>query len=201
MTTMDYDQVFKDHVAKHVVYVPRSDQKTPEKEFMEWRNKNGCSTYCIFYMRVWGTLMVFGDCYEAVYQWNFEKGFNLAWISGCDIGYFSGKCRASPHGRNPYIWDDQVARKTMMKYLEENPDAREDFEEYDGWDALREGKFEWDMWLHNHAYDVFGDEFYHMPEILDPGRRLDVMVEMHLEGLKRAMAQVGTARKVGHANS
>lgn len=191
---LDFDDLFKDHVAKHVVFASHPD--APPIEYLEWRNKNGCSTYCIFYMRVWGHLLVFGDCFEATYQWNYEEGFNLAWITGCDLCYFSGKCRASPHGRSPYVWDDLVARQNMMKYLEENPDCMEDFEKADGWDALRESKFEWDMWLHNHAYDVFGDDFYHSSTVLDPGRRLDVMVEMHLEGLKRAMAQVGAERKV-----
>ena len=198
----DPDRVFKDHEAKSIV-------KNKEYELLEWRNPES-STYAIFYIRWWSTLCVFGDCFEATYQWNWEEGFDLAWIASCDLGYFLGKCRASPHGREPYVWDPQQAEETLKKYfgfyktghfaedrsyddersMRAGQEARfNDVGGYRGaWDALS-SKDEWTIWCAEHAWGVFGDSWYELTELSNPGRRLDAGVELHLEGLKRAVAQ------------
>ncbi len=130
---MDFDNTFKDHVAKR--------EEFSGKEFLMWRNSNGSSNYAIFYVRVWGMLMVFGDCYEATYQWNFEEGFNLTSIAKFDLGYFTSKCRASPHGRDPFIWDGQAwSERQLACCLYWQGTARKALRELLRWFLHRSGK-------------------------------------------------------------
>jgi hypothetical protein len=188
--------VFKNHVAKY-------EKHNEHLETLQWKEP-GSSTYAIWYVRQYGTLMVWGDCYEATYQWNYQDGFDLKWIARCDEHYFISKCRASPHGREPYDWDSDEARRTLQKHFDEFKDSKydedyeeeresragelEEFERFDGWRAL-DSKFEWEMWCWNHAYDVFGGCWYE-GVCANPGKVLGPCIPLHLTGLKRAMAQL-----------
>lgn len=189
--------VFRDHVAEYKRY----DETL---ETLQWK-KPGSSTYAIWYVRQWSTLMVWGDCYEATYQWNWQKGFDLEWISGCDEHYFLSKCRASPDGRDPRVFDCHQIEEDMRQYFAEGcgcnkpmcPEGECEccdqrrkeaqlFEEHGGWRHM-EDEFTWVAWLRDYGYEVFGDCWY---ESVPNGKRLGPCIHLHLEGLKRAMAQL-----------
>jgi len=180
--------VFKDHVATY-------EKVNDNLETLQWK-KPGSSMYGIWFVRQYSTVMIFGDCGDAIFQWNWEPEFNLAWVAGCDDGYILGKCQASAHGREPYTWDAQTAREELRKLFADeeefenlgfSEDIEEKFEERFGWDSMS-SKFEWDMWCHDNAYEVFGDDWYEF--VGSPGKRLDAGVELQLKGLRRAVAQL-----------
>lgn len=196
--------VFKEHVATY-------ERFGDHLETLQWK-KPGSSMYAIWFVRQHGALMVFGDCYEAVYMWNWQPGFDMRWIAGCNLDYFVGKCRASYHGAAARVWDSHLAQKNMNAYFREFEDEkynagyeeereqreqREKEEEYyhvyGGRHALGT-KFEWDMWLNEHGYTAFGDDFYESV-VVAPGNTLDPSVKLHLEGLKAAMKQLEEKEK------
>ena len=189
--------VFKDHVATYKNY-------GDELETLQWK-KPGDSHYAIWYVRQWSTLMVWGDCYEATYQWNWQKGFNLEWIAGCNQDYFIGKCRASPDGRDPRVYDEDEMQKDLKDRFAEGctykkpmcPEGECEccdqrrkeaklFEEYGGWRNL-EDEFTWVAWAREYGHEVFGDCWW---ECMPSGKRLGPCIPLHLEGLKAAMAQL-----------
>lgn len=188
--------VFREHIARY-------ERFGEHLETLQWK-KPGSSTYAIWFVRQHGALMVFGDCYEAVYMWNWQPGFDMRWISGCNLDYFVGKCRASYHGADAQVWDRHLAEKNMREYFEEfnDPKYNDGYEEereqrekeekayhsYDG-SYMLSTKFEWDTWLSNHGYEVFGPDFYET-NVVAPGSTLDTSVKLHHEGLKAALKQL-----------
>lgn len=89
-----------------------------EIETLLWR-RPGTWNYAVRYLRIGGTLIVTGDLYDGVYHWGGNPPKTLAWIGGCDIGYFASKCQASPIGRQFKSWDEEVARRRIEAQLED----------------------------------------------------------------------------------
>jgi len=191
--------IFKDHVAKH-------EKHGEHLETLEFK-KPGSSNYAIWFVRHYGNLMVWGDCYEATYQWSYDDEICLEWMAKLNPDYFIGKCRASPHGRKPYYWDNQTAKKELHKYFDEykdteeyDPEEHEDdiknraeeerkFKETGGWEYLDEGKEGYTRWAYDHAYEIFGSDWYeHVSG--DPGKMLDHCIKLHLPALKAAVKQL-----------
>ncbi len=112
--TIDADKTFENHVATY-------EKISDHLETLKWREP-GTSIYGIYYVRQFNTLMVYGDCYEAVYQWG--QQVSLGWIAGCNLGYFIGKCRASPHGRSPYYWQACQLKKDLEAQFKEEEEER-----------------------------------------------------------------------------
>jgi len=182
---MNFDEPFKDHIATY-------ERHGDHLETLMWKNPKS-SLYAIHYVRRYSTLLVFGDCYEAVYQWTYSDRATLAWMAACDEGYFYSKCKASPHGRRPLVWDQEVAEKVLKDYFadEENKEEAEAFDRAGGWLAVREGtKFDYDGWLHENGHEVFGDDWWDSRIITEPGMRRDCAIDLHLKGLKAAFEQL-----------
>lgn len=55
-----------------------------------------------------GTLIVLGDCHNAIYKWN-EKSVSLEFLASCDLGYFSSKCLADKDGYDQKVYDADEA--------------------------------------------------------------------------------------------
>lgn len=185
--------IFKDHVAKW-------EKHGPHLETLEWK-KPGSSIYAIWYVRQYGVLMVFGDCYEATYMWSWDGRITLQWIAGLNEGYFLSKCRASPHGRSPYVYDDEQMHQDMKDYFADGCTRNEPrcpegececcdgrrkeeklFEEHNGWGHM-EDEFTWVSWLRENGDDVFGYDWW---ESVPSGKKLGACIKLHLEGLKAA---------------
>jgi len=190
------DDIFKDHIA---VYEKVSDHL----ETLQWK-KSGSNTYAMWFVRQYGTLLVFGDCYEAVYQWYWDKDTTLNWMAGCNADYFFGKCRASASG-SPYVFNNDEKDRVMKEKFADLCEVEEGeepcdcescetlrreadlFDEHGGWDHMQD-EHEWAMWLRDNASDVFGDDWWDgsVPEC----KVLGPCLSLHLRGLKLAMAQV-----------
>lgn len=189
--------VFKDHVATYEAY-------GDHLETLQWK-KPGDSTYAIWFVRQHGCLMVFGDCYEATYLWNWQPGFGMRWIGGCNLGYFVSKCRASQHGMEPEVWDGHVLEANLKEYFADGCTYKQPmcsegececcdqrrkeaalFEEHGGW-RHTDDEYDWVWWLRENGDAVFGFDWW---EGVPNGRRLDPSVKLHLEGLKAALAQL-----------
>jgi hypothetical protein len=192
--------VFADHIATYAIL---KDEKGTnyETEFLRWKKPED-SHYMIYYFRHAGTLCVYGDCYEAIYQWS--GTITLQRISTFGLDYFAEKCRASPQGYKFETWDRDVAEKTLRGHFDEfneeryGPDFDEEreyrakelqkFEDTYGWDAIG-SREEWMLWCNDHAYDVFGDDWYE-GAAGDPGMVIDPRCKLHLEGLRMAFLQL-----------
>lgn len=196
------DDVFKNHVATY-------EKHNDHLETLRWRNPK-CSQYAIWYVRQYGVLMVFGDCYEATYMWSWDGKVTLEWIATLDLGYFLSKCRASPHGREAKFFSSHELEENLKEYFAESctrnqPQCPEgECEDCDrrrkeeklfgetggalhgGWDCTGD-EFEWVEWLREYGDDVFGQDWW---ESVPSGKMLDPCIKLHLEGLKRAMAQL-----------
>jgi len=176
---------FRDHEALFQTY-PGCPIET-----LRWRNKSGSSTYCVHYMlhKKHGTLTVYGDLYEAVYQWYCGDG-ETSWkfIADCNIVYFAGKCMASEKGRGYPDWDrraaiaqleDQIKECELPKLDDEDmKEAARAAESKDGWLAYVNRKIEDGDWQ--------ADDY---EWACDAGRVVDLVCLAHLEGVKMAVAQ------------
>ena len=182
---------FKDHVAKY-------EKHSDHLETLEWKEP-GSSIYAIWYVRQYGTLMVFGDCYEAIYQWYPDMSFRS--MADTNLDYFVSKCKASPHGRKPEIWDSAAAHTCLKEYfgqtsggMDEDDLAmlkkqEEEFEDLSGWRYL-DSEFEWNHWAYDNASDVFGSDWYEDISLARPGMILDPCIRLHHAGLKAAFEQL-----------
>jgi len=83
---------FKDHVPQ---YQRLEGEDGLVIEHLIHKNPKG-GFYWAHYVRVGSTLFVRGDMYEATYSWS--GPVDMAWIAGCDLGYFQGKVKAIPVG-------------------------------------------------------------------------------------------------------
>jgi len=188
VTSAYADEIFKNHEVEY----EKLEGKLVTIEWLKWKNPNS-GFHSIAYVRAGGTLLVYGDMFEAVYQWN--EAVTLKWISQCDIGYFHSKCRASPVGKEFKRWDyDALKTRVVDNFKDQvkdengtDSDADERFEKFDeagGTDYLH-NEFEWYEWLSTN-----GDEFFGDAENWPNGWIRDDLCDLHLEGLKRAIAQL-----------
>lgn len=199
----DFDKIFAKHEAtlcKATVGLAKPQEVTT----LDWRQPDNC-IYAIRYVLIGGTLMVYGDCFEAIYQWGGKIDFGF--ISRCDFGYFAEKCRASPSGRGFPAWDSDLAEETIVEYCHdmlvahtEDGQGTKQYLEFieklnDSlvWDHI-DSSDAWTVWCHSDAYDVLGDDWYE-GSIAEPGKMTDVMCLYHLEGVKHAMAQLEEGKK------
>jgi hypothetical protein len=188
----DYNP-WKDHRATYKKY-------DDNLETLEWKEP-GTNHFAIWYVRQHGTLMVFGDLGEAVYQW--YPDVTLQGIANTNFDYFVGKCRASEFGTPPKVWSADQAETDAREYfaeffgekwqdtVERSDRASEDdkFRDADGLVALREDRLLWDVWLRENATDVFGPQFYEVG-IQDWGMRYHQRIHLHHEGLNKAFQQL-----------
>lgn len=126
---------FKNHELTKVL-------STDNLKVFEFRNKNG---EYLFYQR-WiidrGTLIVQGDCFDAIYRWN-EGNVTLPFLATCGIGYFSEKCRADKDGQMQKTFNSSRAENYIKQIATER--ILENSNEFDDveWEKLdSEKRFE-----------------------------------------------------------
>ena len=175
-------------------------------ETLQWKAP-GTSNRAMWFVRQYGTLMVFGDMGEAVYQWypdiTIESiGLNMS------LERYVCKCKASEYGRRPYAWDAQQCDDDVNAYFDEFAKDRD--HEYDpddnydlvdraeeemkfslswGWGATEE-EIPWLWWVWENGADVFGQDYWdgHFP--CKAGEKLSWEVQRHYEGLREAVKQL-----------
>lgn len=186
---MTWEKSFKDHVATY--------RKIDDNlETLEFRNP-GTSIHAVWFVRQYGVLMVFGDIFEATYMWSWDRRIDLNWMADTNFGYFVSKCRASPHGREPKLFDSNHLRKELEELFdkektwcsyedEELNEIEKRFEEDHGWRNI-ESYIEWNAWLYENADEVFGADWH---EFVPDGRRYDDCMIGHHVALKMAMEQI-----------
>ena len=170
------------------------------------------STYRMIYTKVGDTLFVTGDVGEATYRFpgTNPRVVDIEWISKCNLDYFHAKCTASEVGKDFVEWGEQRAKKRLEENLRnmhdlefdeltvnnengasEYPDeylkTKEEIERLGGYDVLY-NKDEWNQWLAENGYDVFGERYVALSSI---GTEINVRCIYHLLGLKLAFARLG----------
>ncbi len=161
---------FKDHTAHRSVL---KDEHGNTVERLLWAQV-GHSVYRIYYYCIYGTLVVYGDLGEAIYQWN-KMDMDLRWVSNCSLEYFAGKCQASEEGRGYKVWNPDRARERLDEIGHDNS----------AYDAL-DSEHEWSAWMGHNGYDTFGDCYIEYGSI---GMEISMRCEAHLLGLKQAFAR------------
>lgn len=138
---------------------------------------------------------VTGDVGEATYWWSDRH--DLAWVSQCDLSYFSSKCTASPVGVPFKTWTEKTATRYLEHYWEEREDEERvrRFKRWGGWRNL-DREFDWIEWLRTPARGVEADtkgEYFFGPdylcEVTGIGFDIDIRCEMHLAALKLAVGK------------
>jgi hypothetical protein len=191
LTAEERDKLFKDHKATYAKYRGPNGE---DIEYLKWAAPTG-SFHWMQFVRVGWFLAVAGDCYEATYAWH-GANLTLDWIADTHLGYFASKCRASPKGVPFVSWSTERLIDRLVEYfsdhyegdLEHNLERVKELEEFDelgGWTAAEASQLEWDAWVLENGYDVWGSDYY---EYAPSGKELDVCCELHHEGLRRAMA-------------
>lgn len=182
---------FRDCFEKHVVTYYNKGERL---EHLVWRIPGSSTGYMEFIVGG-GTLIVKGDYGDSVFQWYPEKGLDLRWLANTGLDYFAGKCQASESGRDFKSFDTGYLHKDLTDLLDEHSknfddyghespnELREKFEEARGFDYLG-NEFEWNHWLYENGYDVFGDDWY---EFVPMGKYLDMRCKLHWVGLKLAV--------------
>lgn len=152
---------FKNHIAEF------SDQGMFKT--LEWHEPSTSNYWCRFIISK-RTLIVYGDCGDAIFQWS--DALTWEWIAGLDLHYFEGKCQASEYGRHYETWDSNTAKDWCEDFLKhcETQDTRKAFEENDGWEQLN-SRDEWIQFLHEHGYEIFGDD---LSSVSECGDRIDI---------------------------
>jgi hypothetical protein len=107
------EQWFKNHKAHRHDYLAITNIGLP-MEVINWLQPN-TSNYATRYIISGRSLIVTGDIGDAVFEWGEEITFKF--LNGCDLHYFAGKCRASPHGREFKQWDSDVAKAGVDELL------------------------------------------------------------------------------------
>lgn len=190
---------FKDNFKEHEVLYYNQGERL---EHLVWGIPALSNGYMEFIVSR-STLLVKGDYGDAVYEW-YGKGHSLKWLAETDLDYFAGKCEASEYGREFKSWDAEQLRKDLEDLLDdysknfddygyESPnEVREKFNYADGFWAAQESELQWNHWLYENAYDVFGDDWW---ECVPDGKYLDVRCMLHWVGLKLAVEAVGSLAK------
>jgi len=192
LTASELEKMFEKHTAKYAAF------KGPDGtqiEYLRWSAPGGGFHWMQFVRMGW-CLFVAGDCYEATYAWHGANN-DLDWIATTHIGYFASKCRASPVGVPFVQWSSERLVERLVEVFSDHYEGDIDhnlnvvgelvqFDELGGWSAAESGnKFEWDTWVQDNGYEVWGSDYY---ECVPVGTELDVCCEMHHDGLRRAMA-------------
>lgn len=138
-------------------------------------------------------LFVTGDLGDAIY----EAGANgLRWWSGCDLGYFAGKCMASEYGRGYREWNAARADIGLRGMFDRNDDDDRTrwaiVERLDGLDALID-EHDWAAWLRENAAQVWGPNWTDV-EPWAIGMAPSLRCLGHLRGLQLAFAQLDAER-------
>jgi len=97
------------HVAKVLT-------RTDDVVIIRW----GCPDsgfHAIYYTLFGNVLSVCGDFGGAVYQWS--ERITLPFLANCHIGYFAGKCEASPHGRGFLAWDVNACEAGLLEHCDD----------------------------------------------------------------------------------
>lgn len=213
MNDKDFDYYFKNHVATQEVFAKVfpvtsvNPAGTPTVDKLIWEQP-GTNINRIIYLLHGRLLFVAGDLGEAVFQFGSQGSFRE--MANCSIDYFSKKCLASENGRGYLDWDAEVAKETMKNWFDEyekeyreedladgkkpRKDLESDFDWRDGWEALG-SKEEWEAWLDENGRDFLGDYFYEDSRVVEAGRIYSTRLELMLEGLKRAVAQLEAAQQ------
>ena len=153
--------------------------------------KPGTGVYWIGYWFSKGTLAVYGDCGNAVYQWHKSIG-SLAEVADCNLDYFAEKCQASPFGRGFKTWNRDVAEDRLREFsasMDEPVDPellREALESLDS-------EYEWNVFREEHGDEVIGSDSW---EHCDIGMTVDIQCRLHLAGLKKAFEVILTEVKI-----
>lgn len=155
--------------------------------------KPGTSVYRQHFRIDGGWLMTYGDVGEAIYQWS--SPVTWAFLAGCDLGYFTSKCRASENGTSPKGWDGDVAKARLQEYFEhrEERDGFEktwaEFAEELRWVGLST-RDEWYHWLAIHGVEWFGDDWWESVAV-SCGNVDDFQTLCRWAMLRMAVAQLG----------
>ena len=175
----------KDYAEHKATYIKLDKDVTQETmEILFWQ-KPGTSNCYVRYCRFGLYLMVTGDLGDAIYKWGDTP--TISWIADLDLGYFTGKCIASENGRGYKEWDMDWLTDEQLNHIGEmfGDEAAKVIREEDGKHASR-WQQEWSCWLHDHQDDL-GDEWY---EMANYGECISTRAIYHLEGVKRAVAQL-----------
>lgn len=189
----DIESRFPEHVATHRVL----DQDGESVERLTWR-KPGTNFYRIDYTCYPGSLVVTGDCYDAIYM---AGGRGLEFWAACDLSYFAGKCVASPYGRGYKQWDQVHAEKRVRELLKDRAnDRRRGWLSKEEFKSVRDcvkdyrspleavySEWDWNCWLRDHGDDVLGGDCWECGSI---GMTVSWECAAHLYGLKMALAQL-----------
>lgn len=189
------DRWFPRHVAKLTRYTaPTSDGGVQVIEHLRWAEP-GTGVNLIDYVSRGPYLYVTGDLGDATYC----RAEGLSWWAGLSIDYFAEKCDASEYGRGYKSWDPDEARfraeehfrRDIEEALDEDYAAKyrqryQYFKENGGPSALYHEQ-EWAQWLSEHGVEALGDDYWEFGMF---GRVIHVRCHGHLQGLKRAMAQL-----------
>ena len=132
-------------------------------------------------------LCVTGDVGAATYRYYPEISFGA--LANSSLEYFAGLCEASEYGRQFLNWDSDVCRSFLHEWFEENGEdvygerpAKEFRESAEG--AVGSCA-EFDLFLDEHGYDAFGDEFWE----LSFGNVIADRCQIHHLGLRLAWEQ------------
>lgn len=101
----------------------------------------------LFFQIRGNTLLAFGDLYDAVYSWSSPISWN--WLAGLGIGYFSEKCRASPHGAGGLRWNAEKAFKAVWDLLRERASKYKSYKENSSNTGL-------EVWLRKQVDELHG---------------------------------------------
>lgn len=178
------EEWFKDHkVLEHSFF----GEGNFRIETLVW-GKEGTGINRIYYVCRHSVLMVYGDLGDAIYQWYGDPTADLAWIAGCDLHYFHGKCQASEIGRSydNYDWDEKEADRYIRDHFKQNRDCK-------GMKQYLESEFKERVYskqdFHAALYEgdpapVFGKDWWKwVPGV---GKIISVRTQAHLIGLKMA---------------
>jgi hypothetical protein len=97
---------FKDHLLTEVI-------RTDKIKIYDFRNKNGSSNCYQRWIIDHGTLIVTGDNYCSIYNWN-NSSITLDFLANCNLGYFSSKCLADKDGHSQMIYSQEHATEYMQ---------------------------------------------------------------------------------------
>lgn len=166
-----------------------SDQKETEYPVQRliWAEP-GRHMYSITYLLHRGHLFVSGDYYEALYRWSGDISFEF--LAGCDLGYFAEKCKSPPIG-GKYCWDMAKAQSIFAEELCAPGGALEDMPDEirkEARDSLY-SESEWQKFLSaNTSEDWMPYLSKESSELISPGKVLNSYIEIHLLGIRMAMA-------------
>lgn len=178
---------FRDHLAKrHGAVITNGTQV----DYLIWGRPTS-SSYLMIFMAVGNSLIVRGDCGEAIYS--VYENQPLEFWAKCDISYLHDKCQASPGGagRQWMDWDTNECERR----IDENVKDLLEYDEYVDVDLVREAKAasankdEFSHWLATNGEQFLGPNWTdHDPWLW--GQVMPHTLKQHWVGLRLAMHQL-----------